>query len=60
MLMLISKLQTQMALSTTEAEYTALYQSLWDTITIMYLLKELKIRHFNIISTTPTAQCTEF
>ena len=55
-----SRLQTQIALSTTEAEYIALSTSLRDTIPIMNLLKELKHRNFNIISTQASVQCTAF
>jgi hypothetical protein len=45
----ISKLQTLVTLSTTEAEYVALSHSLRDTFPIMNLLKEFKERGFNII-----------
>ena len=55
-----SKLQTQIALSTTEAEYIALSISLRDTIPIMNLLTELKQRHFCILSTAVMVHCTAF
>ncbi|EJK76134.1 hypothetical protein THAOC_02122 [Thalassiosira oceanica] len=55
-----SKLQTQVALSTTEAEYIALSQSLRDVIPIMELIKELKERNFPVLSTTPTVHCKTF
>ena len=55
-----SKLQSQISLSTTESEYIALSQALRDVIPIMNLLKELKDRGFNIISTTPSIMCTAF
>jgi hypothetical protein len=55
-----SKLQTQIALSTTEAEYIALSQSLRDTIPIMQLLEEIKEKRFNSPFTTPTVFCKAF
>jgi len=55
-----SKLHTQIALSTTEAEYIALSTSLRDTIPIMNLLTELHQRHFSILSTAATVHCTAF
>ena len=55
-----SKLQSQIALSTTEAEYIALSMSLRDTIPVMNLLKELKARNFCIVSTTTNVHCTAF
>ena len=55
-----SKLQSQIALSTTEAEYIALSMSLRDTIPVMNLLKELKTRNFCIVSTTANVHCTAF
>lgn len=45
----LSKLQTLVTLSTTEAEYVALSQSLRDTFPIMNLLNELRDRSFPII-----------
>jgi hypothetical protein len=55
-----SKLQTQIALSTTEAEYIALSQSLRDTIPIMQLLEEIKEKGFNCPFTAPTVFCKAF
>ena len=55
-----SKLQTQVALSTTEAEYIALSQALRETIPIINLVNELKRRKFNVYSTTPKVYCTAF
>jgi hypothetical protein len=53
-----SQLQTEIALSTTEAEYLALSTALRQTIPIMRLVKELG-KHFNLpLVTTPTVQCT--
>ena len=55
-----SKLQSQINLPPTEAEYITLSQSLRDVIPITNLLNELKSRIFNIVSTTPTILCTSF
>ena len=55
-----SKLQTQIALSTTEAEYIALSQSLRDTIPVMNLSQEHKEQHLPIISTVPLIHCKAF
>ena len=55
-----SKLQTQVALSSTEAEYVALSQSLREAIPIMQLLEELKNRKIHIYSTEPKVYCKAF
>ncbi|KAL7465176.1 hypothetical protein ACHAXS_005512 [Conticribra weissflogii] len=55
-----SKLQSQVALSTTEAEYIALSTSLRDAIPIMYLLEEFKVRKFKTICTEPNVYCKVF
>jgi hypothetical protein len=55
-----SKIQTQVALSTTEAEYIALSQSLRDVIPIMQLLDEMKSRGFEVICTSPHVFCKTF
>ena len=55
-----SKLQTQIALSTTEAEYIALSQSLREAIPIMNLVQELQEQGFSIFSQTPRIFCTAF
>ena len=55
-----SKLQTQIALSTTEAEYIALSQSLRDTIPIMNLFKELQGHGFQQEYITPKVHCKAF
>ena len=44
-----SKLQTQISLSTTEAEYIAISQSLREAIPIMNLVKEIKLKVLSII-----------
>ena len=54
-----SKLQTEIALSTTESEYIALSQSLRDVLPLMKLLKEIR----NTIPSEdkpPTVHCTIF
>jgi hypothetical protein len=55
-----SKLQTQIALSTTEAEYIALSQSLRETIPLMQLLEEFKEQGFPVVSTKPRVHCKAF
>ena len=55
-----SKLQTQVALSTTEAEYIALSQSLRDTIPIINLLRELKEHGFTDTDPVPKIHCKVF
>ena len=55
-----SQLQSEIAMSTTEAEYLALSTSLRQTIPIMRLVKELS-KKFNLnLETTPTIYCTVF
>jgi len=55
-----SKLQTQIALSTTEAEYMSLSQALRDMIPIMNLLREIKDRGLPIASAVPRVHCKAF
>jgi len=55
-----SKLQSQVALSTTEAEYIALSMSLRDVLPIMFLLDEMKCRNFQVICTAPHVYCKVF
>jgi hypothetical protein len=55
-----SKLQTQIALSTSEAEYIALSQSLRETIPLMQLLEEFKEKGFPVVSTKPRVHCKAF
>ena len=47
------KVQTQIALSTTKAEYITLPQSLRDAILMMQLLREIKGNGFHMLSTIP-------
>jgi hypothetical protein len=55
-----SKMQTLIALSTTEAEYIALSSALRDVIGVMQLMTELQNRGFTLNLTTPTIHCTVF
>ena len=56
-----SRLQTQVALSTTEAEYIAMMsQSLQDVLPIMFLIQEMKEKGFQIICTQPYVYCKVF
>jgi hypothetical protein len=55
-----SKLQTQTALSTTEAEYIAMSMALLDVIPIMELIKEIKRHHIPVICTKPYVYCKVF
>ena len=59
LLVWLSKLQTEVALSTTEAEYIALSQSLRDIIPLLNLLKELQVI-FPFITKQPVISCTLF
>jgi hypothetical protein len=55
-----SKLQTQTALSTTEAEYIAMSMALCNVIPIMELTNEMKSHHIPIICTKPYVYCKVF
>ncbi len=55
-----SKLQSQVALSTTEAEYIALSMALRDVIPIMELMSEFQARNFKVICTKPQVYCKVF
>jgi hypothetical protein len=55
-----SKLQTQIALSTTEAEYTSLSQSLREAIPLMQLVKEIKEKGLATYSDVPKVYCKAF
>ncbi len=54
------KLQTQTALSTTEAEYIAMSMSLCDGILIMELINEMKEHNIPVICTKPYVCCKVF
>ena len=55
-----SKLQSQVALSTTEAEYIAMSMALRDVIPIMDLIKEMRERNIPVICTKPYVYCKVF
>jgi hypothetical protein len=55
-----SKLQSQVALSTTEAEYIALSQALRDIIPIMDLVLEIRELNFQVICSAPKIYCKAF
>ncbi len=55
-----SKLQSQVAFSTTEAEYIAMSQALRDVIPIMGLLQEMRERDFKVLCTEPYVYCKVF
>ena len=55
-----SKLQTEVALSTTEAEYIALSQSLREVIPLMGLMREMLQHGFKVGTVTPRVHCEAF
>jgi hypothetical protein len=55
-----SKLQSQVALSTTEAEYIASSQALRDVIPVMNLLQEMREQKFQVICNKPYVYCKVF
>jgi hypothetical protein len=55
-----SKLQTEIALSSTESEYISLPQSLREVIYIMDLIKELKLVGFQFNDINADVKCKAF
>ena len=55
-----SKLQSQVALSMTEAEYIAMSMALHDVIPLMELIKEMREHKFKIVNTQPYIYCKVF
>jgi len=55
-----SRLQTEVALSSTESEFIGLSQALRTTIPLMELIKDLKAHGFNTASHTPKVHCRVF
>jgi len=55
-----SKLQSQVAFSTTEAEYIAMSQALRDVIPVMNLLQEMREQEFQVICNEPHVYCKVF
>ena len=55
-----SKIQTQIALSDTEAEYMALSKSLWGFVPVIQVLNKTNSRSTLIISDYPKVYCKAF
>jgi hypothetical protein len=55
-----SKIQSQVAMSTTEAEYIAMSQAIRDVIPIMGLLQEMREQDFKVCCTKPYIYCKVF
>ncbi len=54
------KLQSQVAMSTSEAEYIAMSQALRDVIPIMRLLQEMREQDFKVLCAWPYMCCKVF
>jgi hypothetical protein len=55
-----SKLQSQIALSTTNAKYIAMSQALRDVIPITNLLQEMREQNFKVVCVKPHVYCKVF
>ncbi len=55
-----SKLQPQMALCTTKAEYISMSQALREIIPVMNLLQEMRERNFKVVCIEPYGYCKVF
>jgi hypothetical protein len=55
-----SQLQSQIVLSTTEAQYITMSQALCDVIPIMSLLQEIREKNFKVIIIEPYVYCKVF
>ena len=55
-----SQLQTEIALSSKESEYTGLSHALRETILIMNILQECKAQGFNLKNISPKVTCKVF
>ncbi len=55
-----SKLQSQIALSTTKAKYVAMSQVLRDVIPVMNLLQEMREQNFKVVCIKPYVYCKVF
>ncbi len=55
-----SKMQTEIALSTTEAEYIALSQSMREVLPIMWLLQEAHDQGIPVLTNPPKIHCKVF
>jgi hypothetical protein len=54
------KLQSQIALSTSEAEYIAMSQALHDIIPVMNLIQEMREQNFKVVCIEPYVYCKVF
>ena len=55
-----SKMQTEIALSTTEAEYIALSQAMREVLPIIWLMEEAKQIGIPVLNATPKVHCKVF
>ena len=55
-----SKNQTEIALSTTEAEYIALSQAMREALPIIWLMEEAKQQGIPVLNATPKVHCKVF
>ncbi len=55
-----SKVQMEIALSSTESEYVALSQSMREVLPLMKVIEELAENNFNFNATTPKVKCKAF
>jgi hypothetical protein len=55
-----SKMQTEIALSSTEAEYIALSQAMREVIPIMWLLNEAREMGIPVLNQQPKVMCKVF
>jgi hypothetical protein len=55
-----SKIQTEITLSTTEAEYIALSQSMWEVLPIMWLLQEAHDHGIPVLTNPLKIHCKVF
>jgi hypothetical protein len=53
-------MQTEIALSTTEAEYIVLYQSMREVLPIMWLLQEAHDHGIPVLTNPPKIHCKDF
>jgi hypothetical protein len=55
-----SKMQTELALSTTEAEYIALSQAMREVLPIIWLMEEARHQGIPVLNATPKIHCKVF
>ena len=56
----LSKMQTEIAFSTTEAEYTALFQAMREVLPIIWLMEEARQQGIPAMNATPKIHCKVF